>query len=60
MGELVDELYKLALDLGVEIRVNSKVKSIKGGQSLVEVVLENNEKLTGNFLLSNAAPQVLA
>ena len=60
MGVLVDELYKLALDLGVEIRVNSKVKSIKAGQHLVEIVLENQEKLTGNFLLSNAAPQVLA
>ena len=60
MGVLVDELHKLALDLGVEIRVNSKVKSIKAGQHLVEIVLENQEKLTGNFLLSNAAPQVLA
>ena len=60
MGVLVDELYKLALDLGVEIRVNSKVKSINAGQHLVEIVLENQEKLTGNFLLSNAAPQVLA
>ena len=60
MGVLVDELHKLAIDLGVEIRVNSKVKSIKAGQHLVEIVLENQEKLTGNFLLSNAAPQVLA
>lgn len=60
MGVLVDELYKLALDLGVEIRVNSKVKSIKAGQHLVEIALEDFEKLTGNFLLSNAAPQVLA
>ena len=60
MGVLVDELHKLALALGVAIRVNSKVKSIKAGQHLVEIVLENNEKFTGNFLLSNAAPQVLA
>jgi len=49
MGVLVDELHKLALDLGVEIRVNSKVKSIKAGQHLVEIVLENQEKINWKF-----------
>lgn len=60
MGELVLELDKKARSLGVEIKVNSKVVSVSATDSQVEVELAEGEKISANYLLSNAAPQVLA
>lgn len=60
MGALVLELDKKARSLGVEIKVNSKVVSVSATDSQVEVELAAGEKISANYLLSNAAPQVLA
>ena len=60
MGALVLELDKKAKSLGVEIKVNSKVISVSATDSQVEVELAEGEKISANYLLSNAAPQVLA
>jgi phytoene dehydrogenase-like protein len=60
MGALISELAQKAHSLGVEIKVNSKVKSIDAQSQQVFVDLENGEKFEASYLLSNAAPQVLA
>ena len=60
MGALTSELHQKALSLGVEIKVNSKVKSIDAQSEQVVVEVENGEKFEASYLLSNAAPQVLA
>ena len=60
MGALVLELDKKAKSLGVEIKVNSKVISVSATDSQVEVELAEGEKISASYLLSNAAPQVLA
>jgi phytoene dehydrogenase-like protein len=60
MGALISELAQKALSLGVEIKVNSKVKSIDAQSNQVIAELENGEKIEASYLLSNAAPQVLA
>ena len=60
MGALVLELHKKAKSLGVDIKVNSKVESVSATDSQVDIELESGEKFSANYLLSNAAPQVLA
>ena len=60
MGALVGELHKKAISLGVEIKLNSKVAKIQAEDSKVVVKLENGESLEASYLLSNAAPQILA
>ena len=60
MGALVKELIRAATDLGVEIKVNSKVNSIVSDQSGVAVRTESGDVYQSDFLLSNAAPAVLA
>ena len=60
MGALVSELENKAISLGVEIKVNSKVKSINAEPNQVSVKLENGQNYQGRYLLSNVAPQVLA
>jgi phytoene dehydrogenase-like protein len=60
MGALVSELESKAISLGVEIKVNSKVKSINTQPSQVSIELEDGKSFEGQYLLSNVAPQVLA
>jgi phytoene dehydrogenase-like protein len=60
MGELISELAQKARSLGVEIRVNAKVKSIDAQSMQVVAELENGERFAASYLLSNAAPQILA
>ena len=60
MGALVSELENKAISLGVEIKVNSRVKSINAEPNQVSVELENGQNHQGRYLLSNVAPQVLA
>ncbi len=60
MGALVSELESKAISLGVEIKVNSKVKSIDAQPNQVNVELENGQSYQAQYLLSNVAPQVLA
>lgn len=60
MGALIDELYKKAISLGVEIKVNSQVKAINAQPDLVSVEVVDSKEYEAKYLLSNVAPQVLA
>ena len=60
MGALVKELVRVATTTGVEIKVNSRVKSVNTGTENATLTLEDGTTVTSSFVLSNAAPQVLA
>ena len=60
MGALVNELVRVATESGVEISLNSKATQVLSTDAGVEVSIESGEVVTGQYLLSNAAPQVLA
>jgi phytoene dehydrogenase-like protein len=60
MGALVKELVRVATAAGVEIRVNSRVNSLKMDTDNATLTLEDATSITSSFVLSNAAPQVLA
>ncbi len=60
MGALVRELENKAISLGVEIKVNSKVKSVDAQPNQVIIELDDGQKYEAKYLLSNVAPQVLA
>ena len=60
MGDLVNELVRVATESGVEISLNSKAIKVESTSAGVTVELENGETVTGEYLLSNAAPGVLA
>ncbi len=60
MGALVKELVRVATASGVEIKVNSRVKSVNTATENAKLTLEDGTTVTSSFVLSNAAPQVLA
>jgi phytoene dehydrogenase-like protein len=60
MGALVKELIRVATDSGVEIKVSSKVDSVVSDTSGVAVRTESGDVYQSDYLLSNAAPAVLA
>jgi phytoene dehydrogenase-like protein len=60
MGALVKELVRVATAAGVDIKVNSRVNSVKTSVRQVTLTLENGTEVTSSYVLSNAAPQVLA
>ena len=60
MGALVKELVRVATDSGVEIWLNSKANKVTSSSSGVEVTIQSGEVIQAEYLLSNAAPQVLA
>ena len=60
MGALVKELVRVATAAGVEIKVNSRVKSVTTDAENATLTLEDGTTVTSSFVLSNAAPQVLA
>ena len=60
MGALVKELVRAATAAGVEIKVNARVKSVNTGKENATLTLEDGTTVTSSFVLSNAAPQVLA
>ena len=60
MGALVAELVRVATESGVEISLNSRAVKVESSSSDVTVQLENGETVIGEYLLSNAAPGVLA
>ena len=60
MGALVKELVRVATESGVEISLNSKANEVISSSSGVEVTIETGEVIQAEYLLSNAAPQVLA
>ena len=60
MGALVKELVRVATESGVEIKVSSKVDSVVSDTSGIAVRTESGELYQSDYLLSNAAPAVLA
>lgn len=60
MGALVNELVRVATESGVDISLNSKAAKVESTSAGVSVALENGEVVSADYLLSNAAPQVLA
>ena len=60
MGALVKELVRVATAAGVKIKVNARVKSVNTGTENATLTLEDGTTVTSSFVLSNAAPQVLA
>ena len=60
MGALVKELVRVATAAGVEIKVNARVKSVATDTEKATLTLEDGTTVTSSFVLSNAAPQVLA
>jgi len=60
MGALVKELERVSTQAGVEIMLNSKVISIESNGDGVTVGTEFGKSYQSDYLLSNAAPQVLA
>ena len=60
MGALVNELMRVATESGVEISLNSRATKVVSTSTGVEVEIESGEVISGEYLLSNAAPQVLA
>jgi phytoene dehydrogenase-like protein len=60
MGALVKELIRVATSAGVEILINSKVTSVASDESGVITKTESGDVYQSDYLLSNAAPAVLA
>jgi len=60
MGALVKELVRVATSAGVEILSNSKVTSVTSDESGVIAKTESGDVYQSDYLLSNAAPAVLA
>jgi phytoene dehydrogenase-like protein len=60
MGALVKELIQAATEAGVEIFINHKVTSLVSDESGVAVKTESGDVYQSDYLLSNAAPAVLA
>jgi phytoene dehydrogenase-like protein len=60
MGALVKELTRVATQSGVEIKVDSRVISVVSDDAGVRVKTEAGDEFYSEYLLSNAAPQVLA
>ena len=60
MGALVKELIRVATEAGAEIRTDSRVQSVTSDPQSVNTTLHTGEVIESEYLLSNAAPQVLA
>lgn len=60
MGALVKELVRVATSAGVEILSNSKVTSVVSDESGVIAKTQSGDVYESDYLLSNAAPAVLA
>ena len=60
MGALVSELERVATSAGVSILVNSRVAQVQSDSTEVRVTLADGRSFAADYLLSNAAPQVLA
>jgi len=60
MGALVKELIRVATEAGAEIRTDSRVQSVTSDPQSVSTTLHTGEVIESEYLLSNAAPQVLA
>jgi len=60
MGALVEELVRVATESGVEILTERTVTSVSSDDAGVTITTTSGEVYQSDYLLSNAAPQVLA
>jgi phytoene dehydrogenase-like protein len=60
MGALVQELERVATSAGVAIALNSRAVKVQSDKNEVLVTLADGKTISAGYLLSNAAPQVLA
>jgi phytoene dehydrogenase-like protein len=60
MGALVQELERVATSAGVSIALNSRAVKVQSDSKEVHVTLSDGNTISASYLLSNAAPQVLA
>jgi phytoene dehydrogenase-like protein len=60
MGALVQELERVATSAGVSIALNSRAVKVQSDSNEVHVTLADGNSISASYLLSNAAPQVLA
>ena len=60
MGALVQELERVATSAGVSIALNSRAVKVQSDNNEVLVTLADGNTISASYLLSNAAPQVLA
>ena len=60
MGKLVEELMRVAVKAGATIRLSNRAVKVESSASEVSITLEDDTTVVADYLLSNAAPQVLA
>ena len=60
MGALVTELERVVRAAGVEIELNKRVTKVTSNNHGVTILTANGQEMRAQFLLSNAAPQILA
>jgi phytoene dehydrogenase-like protein len=60
MGRLVEELERVTRMSGVSIFLNSRAIKVESYGKEISVTLDNGNAFIGKYLLSDAAPQVLA
>jgi len=60
MGALVQELERVATSAGVAIALNSRAVKVQSDKNELLVTLADGKTISAGYLLSNAAPQVLA
>lgn len=60
MGALVSELERVAKLSGVQITTGTRAVQIQSDHSEVVVSMEDGQKVSAQYVLSNAAPQTLA
>lgn len=60
MGAVTDQLYKRAIELGVEVILDAEVTTVEIAQTQVEVVYQKNQRIVADYAISNIAPSKLA
>lgn len=60
MGAVTDQLYKRAIELGVEVILNAEVTALEISKNQVKVVYQKDQRLLADYAISNIAPSKLA
>lgn len=60
MGALINDLVRVAKLSGVEIRTDNEIVKVESDSNGVKVFSNSGESFAADYLLANAAPQVLA
>lgn len=60
MGALVNELFRVAIEHGVEIECSAKVVDLDADESGVQVTDINGRKFQADYFLSNASPEFVS